>query len=91
MMLLAIILYIVHRWATGRPAVTLAVVLSGIFAVLVIEAFDHGKAEPVAKGFAFLFLLVAAYNAIPAFTGALQSAQATKAGLNGPGPAAQAM
>ena len=75
MMLLAVILYIVHRWATGQPAVNLAVVLSGIFAIFIIALLDHGKAEPVAKGFAFLFLLVAAYNAIPAFGNAISSAQ----------------
>jgi len=86
-MLLAVLLYIVHRWATGQPAVNLAVVLSGIFVIFIIALLDHGKAEPVAKGFAFLFLLVAAYNAIPAFSVALQSSQAKKAGLGGPAKA----
>lgn len=76
-MLLAVVLYIIHRWATGKPAVTLATVLGGIFAIFIIALLDRGKSEPVAKGFAFLFLLVAAYNAIPAFTNAINSANKT--------------
>jgi hypothetical protein len=74
-MALAVFLYILHRWATNKPAVTLPIVLSGLFAIFVIALLDQGKTEPVARGFAFLFLLVAAYNALPAFTGALASAQ----------------
>lgn len=75
LMALAVFLYILHRWATNQPAVTLPIVLSGLFAIFVIALLDQGRTEPVARGFAFLFLLVAAYNAIPAFTGALKSAQ----------------
>lgn len=85
-MVVAVILYIVHRWATNKPAVTLPIVLSGIFAIFIIALLDQGKTEPIAKGFAWLFLVVAAYNAIPAFTGAIQSARtAAKGTKGGPG------
>lgn len=83
-MLIAVVLYIVHRWATGQPAVTLPIVLSGVFAIFFIALLDHGKAEPVAKGFALLFVLVAAYNAIPAFTNAISSAQKSTGGKSSP-------
>jgi hypothetical protein len=72
-MLLAVLLYVLHRWATNRPAVTLGTVVSGVFVIFVIALLDQGRTEPVAKGFAWLFFLVAAYNAIPALTGAAKS------------------
>lgn len=87
-MALAIVLYIIHRWATNQPAVNLAVVLSGVFAIFIIALLDQGRTAEIARGFAWLFFIVAAYNAIPAFTGAITSAQqSAKTGTN-PGPAA---
>lgn len=74
-MFLAVLLYIVHRWATNQPAVTLPIVLSGLFVIFVIALLDQGRTEPVARGFAWLFFIVAAYNAIPALTGATKSAK----------------
>ena len=74
-MLIAVLLFVLHRWAVNQPAVTLPIVLSGIFAIFVIAVLDGGKTEPVARGFAWLFLIAAAYKAIPAFSGALRSAQ----------------
>lgn len=73
-MLLAVLLFVLHRWATNQPAVTLPIVLSGIFVIFVIALLDGGRTEEIAKGFAWLFFIVAAYNAIPAFTGAIKSA-----------------
>lgn len=75
LMAIAVGLFILHRWATDQPAVTLPILLSGAFAIFVIALLDGGKTEPVAKGFAWLFVVVAAYRAIPAFGGALSSAQ----------------
>lgn len=72
-MFLAVLLYIVHRWATNQSAVTLPTVLAGIFVIFVIALLDQGRTEKLARGFAWLFFLVAAYNAIPAFTGLLKS------------------
>jgi hypothetical protein len=73
-MAVAILLYVVHRWATDKPALTLPAVFSWVFAIFVIALLDHGQTEPAAKGFAWLFFIVAAYTAIPAFTGAAKSA-----------------
>lgn len=73
-MFLAVLLYIIHRWATNKPAVTLPIVLSGLFVIFVIAMLDQGRTEPVARGFAWLFFIVAAYNAVPALTGATKSA-----------------
>ena len=75
-MALAVLLYVIHRWATNKPAVTLPIVLSGLFAIFVIGVLDSfTKTQEIARGFAWLFFIVAAYNAIPAFTGAIKSAQ----------------
>lgn len=88
-MFLAVLLYIVHRWATNRPAVTLPIVMSGIFVIFVIAMLDGGRTEPVARGFAWLFFIVAAYNAVPALTGAAKSgtnAARNAAASKPPGP-----
>lgn len=75
-MALAVLLYIVHRWATNQPAVNLPVVLSGAFVIFVIGLGDSFRqTQSIARGFAWLFFIVAAYNAIPAFTGAINSAK----------------
>jgi hypothetical protein len=65
-MFLAIILYIIARWSRNEPAVSIQVVVSGAFAILIIALLDHGRTEEIAKGFAWLFFIGAAYNAIPA-------------------------
>lgn len=73
-MAVAVTLYIVHRWATpGQTAVNVQVVVSGLFAILVIAMLDQGASAPVAKGFAWLFLVVAAYVAIPSIAKAGKS------------------
>lgn len=75
-MFLAVLLFVLHRWATNQPAVNLPVILSGVFAIFVIALLDQGRTEKIARGFAWLFFLVAAYKAIPAFTGVLRSSGA---------------
>jgi hypothetical protein len=64
-MAVAILLYVIARWAHNKPAVTLGGVVSGLFAIFIIALLDQGKTEQIAKGFAWLFFIVAAYNAIP--------------------------
>lgn len=86
-MFLAVLLYIVHRWATGQSAVTLPIVLSGLFVIFVIALLDQGRTEKVAKGFAWLFFIVAAYNAIPALTGLTKSAKGAAQAARKPPPA----
>lgn len=84
LMAIAVFLFILHRWAVNKPAVTLPILLSGAFAIFVIALLDQGRTAIVAKGFAWLFVVAAAYKAIPAFTGALTSAQSgLKAGKGG--------
>lgn len=72
-MLTAVLLYVVHRWATNQKAVDARTVVEGAFAILVIAMLDQGRTEPVARGFAWLFLLGAAYVAIPSIAKASAS------------------
>lgn len=56
-MLLAIGLAAVGRWAHNEQAVPGAKgLVEVLFALLVISALDTGRAEPIARGFAWLFL-----------------------------------
>jgi hypothetical protein len=64
-MLVAVLLYVVHRWAANKKAVDPKTVVEAAFALLVIALLDQGETEPVARGFAWLFLLSAAYVTIP--------------------------
>ncbi len=64
-MLVAVLLYMVHRWAANKTAVDAKTVVEAAFAILVIALLDQGETEQVAKGFAWLFLVAAAYTAIP--------------------------
>lgn len=67
-MALAILLYVIARWSRNEPAVTLGGVVSGLFAIFIIALLDQGRTEQVARGFAWLFFTVAAFNAIPPLT-----------------------
>lgn len=66
-MAVAVFLYIVARWTRNEPAVTLPAVLGGAFAIFVIALLDQGRTEEIAKGFAWLFAIVAGYAALPGF------------------------
>jgi hypothetical protein len=79
-MALAILLYIIARWSHNKPAVTLPGVVSGLFAVFIIAILDHGRTEQIAKGFAWLFFIAAAYNAIPPLAAAAVPAAKKSAG-----------
>ena len=68
LMAVAVLLYVVSRWAKNEPAVNVQVIVGGAFAIGVIALLDQGATEPVAKGFAWLFLAGAAYQAIPAIS-----------------------
>lgn len=65
-MTLAVAAYVISRWAHNKPALNTQVVVSGAFAIIVIALLDQGQTEPIAKGFAWLFLVGALYQAIPA-------------------------
>ena len=47
---------ILGHWAHNKPAISSRQVIEMAFALLVIALLDHGETEPVAKGFAWLFL-----------------------------------
>lgn len=64
-MAIAVLLYVIARWAHNKPAITLGGIVSGLFAIFIIALLDQGRTEQIAKGFAWLFFIVAAYNAIP--------------------------
>lgn len=56
-MAFAVILALLGRWSHNvKNAVTGKIVVEVIFAVIVISFLDQGRTEPVAKGFAWLFL-----------------------------------
>lgn len=54
-MLVAFGVGLLGRWAHNQK-LTAGTVARAIFAILVIAAFDQGQTEPIAKGFAGLFL-----------------------------------
>jgi len=72
-------MYVMTRWERDEPAITLDGVMGALFVILVIAMLDQGKTEPIARGFAWIFFITAAYNALPAFTNALSSAQKSAA------------
>jgi hypothetical protein len=79
-MALAVILYIVARWTRNEPAVTLPSVLSGLFAIFIIAVLDSGnRTQEIARGFAWLFFIVAAYAALPGFIKSIGQAQKSAA------------
>lgn len=79
-MALAVILYVIARWTRGEPAVTLPSVLSGLFAIFVIALLDSGsKTQEIARGFAWLFFIVAAYAALPGLVKSIATARKSAA------------
>jgi hypothetical protein len=73
-MLLAALLYLVHRWATNKKTIDAKTVVEAAFAILVIAMLDQGRTEPVATGFAWLFFAGAAYTAVPSIAKATTAA-----------------
>lgn len=64
-MAIAVVLFVLSRWAKGETAVDVKIVVSGVFAIVVIGLLDQGRTESIARGFAWLFLIGAAYQVIP--------------------------
>lgn len=76
-MFAAVVSAVLGRWAHGKPAADVKTIVEGVFAIMVIAFLDQGKTEPIAKGFAWLFLaavLLGKDSPIPA----LKTAAATK-------------
>ena len=55
-MLIAFGIAIIGRWAHNQK-IGAGTVVRAVFAILVVAALDQGQTEPVAKGFASLFLV----------------------------------
>lgn len=55
-MLVAFGALILTHWANNQPTLSAKLVVEMVFAILVIAFLDQGQTEPIAKGFAWLFL-----------------------------------
>lgn len=55
-MMVAILSAVIGRWAHNQPTGSIKTVVEAAFALIVITLLDQGKTEPIAKGFAWLFL-----------------------------------
>jgi hypothetical protein len=47
---------VLGHWANGKPTINVRQVIEMAFALIVIALMDQGETEPIAKGFAWLFL-----------------------------------
>jgi hypothetical protein len=47
---------VLGHWANNKPTINQKQVIEMAFALIVIAIMDQGETEPVAKGFAWLFL-----------------------------------
>lgn len=56
-MIVAVLAAVIGRWAHNKPTASVKTVVEAAFAILVIAMLDQGKSEPIAKGFAWLFLM----------------------------------
>lgn len=61
-MLIAIGLLVLTHWANNEPTVNPKMVIELVFALLIIAMLDQGRTEPIAKGFAWLFLAAVALS-----------------------------
>ncbi len=52
---------------------TATIVMALAIVLYIIALLDQGRTAEIARGFAWLFFIGAAYAAIPAYTGAIQS------------------
>lgn len=55
-MIVAVFAAVIGRWAHNQPAGSVKTVVEATFAVFVIALLDQGQTEPIAKGFAWIFL-----------------------------------
>lgn len=80
-MIAAIAAGVVGRWAHNEKAVPSAGSVVGImFALILIASLDQGKTEPVAKGFAWLFLAAVLLSNNSPLTGLANSTKSATAG-----------
>ena len=60
---------ILGHWANNEPATSTKQVLEMAFALIIIALLDQGETEPVAKGFAWLFLAAVLLSSKSILTG----------------------
>jgi len=84
--LAALGLLVIGRWANGKTALNVQTVAGGVFVVIVIAMLDHGSTEQIAKGIAWILLAVAALNPdspLTAIADAINGKTAAAAGQSG--------
>jgi hypothetical protein len=86
-MIIAFGLYVIARWGTGKT-VSWRVIPGAAFAAFVIFLLDHGNTAVIAHGLALLFVVGAAYPAIPVLTNAVNWAVSGKTAGTAPATAA---
>ena len=57
--MVAVGVFILGRWAHNKPAVTIGTVASAFILIITIGLLDNGSTEEIAKGFAWIILAVA--------------------------------
>lgn len=57
--MVAIGVFVLGRWAHNKPAITIGTVASAFILVVTIGLLDNGATEEIAKGFAWIILAVA--------------------------------
>lgn len=79
-MAIAIVGGVVGRWAHNKDTIPSAGgVLQVVFAVVVIAALDQGRTQPVARGFAWLFLAAVLLSKNSPLTGIAKTVNAKPA------------
>lgn len=56
-MLVGVGALVLTHWANNEPTVSTKMIIEVAFALLVIALLDQGQTEPIATGFAWLFLV----------------------------------
>lgn len=56
LMMIAFGSLIIGHWANNKPTWNVKMIIEMVFATIVISLLDQGRTEPIARGFALLFL-----------------------------------
>lgn len=68
-MMLTFAILILTHWANNEPTVSVKLVVEMAFAIIFIAMLDQGRTEPIAKGFAWLFLAATLLSSKSILTG----------------------
>lgn len=79
-MIVAVMAAVIGRWAHDQPTASIKTIVESVFAIVVIAMLDQGQTEPVAKGFAWLFLMAVLLSNNSPLTGIAKIVNAQKAG-----------